>query len=261
MTRRPPMQGGIVADDFFQHPKVVKCSDAAIAAWVKGLSWVARKRSNGRISVAATKHLKMSDSGVVELEKARLWDPHPDGGWVFHNYTKRNRTDEEKAAEREAGKARASRSREKKSEQNRSAERSQVQPPEQTGNEANALATVYEIRPTRYCERIGSAWFKALTGSKPDIAWAHELGRIGAKPELERDLVAKHARATSYLQNEDGSLTVSPSHVLRYWPDFVRGPKGTRFKPPVPARSSGIPSSKSELDLMPVPEWLQAEAE
>lgn len=259
MTRRPPMQGGIVADDFFQHPKVVKCSDAAIAAWVKGLSWVARKRSNGRISVAATKHLKMSESGVVELEKARLWDPHPDGGWVFHNYTKRNRTDEEKAADREAGKARAAKSRANAKEE-RSAERSQVLPPEQ--DDADALATVYEIRPTRFCERVGAAWFKALTGEQPDKGWAPELGRIGQKPERERDLVAKHVRETSFLQNEDGNITVSPKHVLLYWGDYIRGPKGSsQIKPTVSTRAPGMPSSKSEIGLMTVPEWARAEAE
>lgn len=286
MSRKQAMSGGIIADDFFQHPKVVKCSDAAIAAWAKGLSWVARKRSNGRISAAAVKHLKMAESGVAELVSNRLWDEHPDGGWVFHNYQKRNRSDENKAAAREAGKERAAKSRAKSvgkekcesscelahtgdvaAAENRSdpgllltpnsAARAAMKAAERTSN-------VVSIEAARSAESIGAQWYTSLTATTPDFdSWRKFYATIGAKPKHERDLVARHASQTDYFMTcPSGS---SPEHFVTFWHDFVKRPRNMeRARPPVntrPGFQPGTPTSRSEIERLAAknPEWAKTQ--
>lgn len=270
MTRLIPMPGGIIAEDFFQHPKVVGRSDAAIAAWAKGLSWVYRKRSNGRISERAAKKLGMSEAGIAELVEARLWDVHPDGGWVYHNYLKRNHPASKRDAAEASGKARAQKSRESKKAEvgtttpDSSDERTELAP-QPSKAELRGLGIVVDIRPrlrltTAAPETIGEEWFAALVpGVKLDFAsWRDKYAAIGSRPAEERQKVAENWRATTYIQ--ECPTGFGPDHAVRFWHDFAARPRNIGIKPPVPARNfnPARSSGPAEFSHTEAEEWPEA---
>jgi hypothetical protein len=217
-----------IAPDFFCHEKVVGLSEAACGVWAKGLSWVAAKKSKGRISRTAAGFLKMSPCSIRELVKSGLWDELADGsGWEYHNFNKRNPATTPPPAE-----------------------------PTQMDllTRIAILEDVVDIAEPLERERIGYDWWKKLTNTRPDLySWRREFREFGARSEYEREMVALHWKQTAYTTTGPSN----PGHALKYWDEFVAGPRGLGFKP-TSAKAPGSVSSSDEIDLMEMPEWLGA---
>lgn len=94
----------------------------------------------------------------------------------------------------------------------------------------------------------GYRWLDATLGGAgraPDlIAWQPHYERIGAKPPNERALVAKHLMQTPYIV--ECLNKAKPDHILRFWNDFVSGPR-FGYKPPH-KHNPGLPSATHDSD-------------
>jgi hypothetical protein len=243
-------------DGFFDNPKVMETSFAARGVWATALSWCARKLTDGKISAKAARLLEFPPELITELVVAGLWEPAADGnGWVLHDYLEYNPNREKVQALREAGKQRAA----KHSSQRR------TEPPamcaasreaSDTACEENALLTgvpdpdpdpdpgsqfpdpphrgaregdgLIEVRGIESASpAIGYRWLDETLGGggrAPDMhAWRREYALIAEKPAAERALVAKHMMASDYIIEKPAKA--KPDHILRFWSDFVAGPR------------------------------------
>lgn len=281
------MKGARIDPDFWNHPKVVSLSCEALGVWVKGLSWVADKLSDGRISAEAAKKLKLAPRGIEALVKVGLWEVSKDfDGWVYHDYLRWNDSAAIIQEKLEAAKARMAKLREARraTETDSSRERSyaeQTQPapvpapeplPGQTltpnsaaraAMNSNDASNVISIDAARSTESIGAQWYAMLTSTTPDFtSWRRFYAKIGAKPKHERDLVEKHARLTEYFAKRPSAS--SPEHFVTFWHDFVVGPRSMeRARPPVNTRAGfkpGAPSSREDIELLAQsnPDWAKA---
>jgi hypothetical protein len=95
---------------------------------------------------------------------------------------------------------------------------------------------------------VGYRWLDEALGSggrAPDmIAWQRHYERIGSKPLPERIAVAKHMMLTPYII--ECLRKAKPEHLLRYWDEFVVGPR-LGYKPPVKS-GPGTVSQTHESD-------------
>lgn len=237
-----------------------KLSWRAKGVWVEGLSWCAEKLSDGRISVEATRIHKMPKTAIAELVKAGMWEVAEDGnGWVYHDYLDWNPSRAEVEDERESARKRMAETRAKKRAEMSvsSKEQSYIVDAEVSEN----AAVVYELSPTRFAQKAGAAWYERLTDKKPDPAWNAELGRIGMKPEGEREKVLEHVRATSYFQKRPTS--VSPAHIAKFWDDFVAGPRELERPLAWTRPAPGAPSSTTDIQAAAEtnPDWIEEAAQ
>ena len=92
--------------DFYDHPKVLGLSDAAVALWTRAGSYSAAKLTNGFIAehVLATLS-KTPEQAAEELRSRGLWK-RSRGGYQFHQWEQRNLTKERVQADQEADRAR-----------------------------------------------------------------------------------------------------------------------------------------------------------
>ena len=92
--------------DFYDHPKVLGLSDAAVALWTRAGSYSAAKLTNGFIAehVLATLS-KTPGEASEELRSRGLWK-RSRGGYQFHQWEQRNLTKERVQADQEADRAR-----------------------------------------------------------------------------------------------------------------------------------------------------------
>lgn len=73
-------------------------------------------------------------------------------------------------------------------------------------------------------ESVGHIWFLELTTKSLDVkSWKHDFRFIGSKPFDERVAVARHIRETEWCASRMNEL--QPTHVVRYWLDYLRGPR------------------------------------
>jgi len=72
-------------DGFADHPKVLRCSLAAIGLWSKAGAWCAKHLTDGSVPSAAVSALGGSKRLADELVAADLWR-REDGGYVFHEW-------------------------------------------------------------------------------------------------------------------------------------------------------------------------------
>jgi hypothetical protein len=90
----------------------------------------------------------------------------------------------------------------------------------------------------------GYEWILALrgNGTAPDfVAHRDWYEKIGRKPPLERDVVARHAAATVYLQEKPDLK--NPKHFITYWESFLAGPRNNLGGKPVAKRGpSQVPT-------------------
>jgi hypothetical protein len=88
---------------------------------------------------------------------------------------------------------------------------------------------------------VGYRWLDdALGGGGRAISlqdWRKDYHRIGSKPAAERALVARHMKLTKYIA--ENLRKAKPDHLLRYWDDFVAGPRNFDVKSVAPARKRG----------------------
>lgn len=94
-----------IDDSFWSHPKVLLCSDAAIALWSRAGSFSCQKLTDGFIHRAYLPSLRATEKAAAELVAAGLWDAVEDG-WRFHDWGDYNDTGEQVRARREAAKER-----------------------------------------------------------------------------------------------------------------------------------------------------------
>jgi hypothetical protein len=97
---------------FYDHPKVTGMSDSAFSLWVRAGSYSAAKLTNGFVSENVLAHTLRSSAEVAdELVHRGLWRRRK-GGYVFHQWERRNLTKERVEADRKVDAARKRRERE-----------------------------------------------------------------------------------------------------------------------------------------------------
>ena len=75
-----------VDDRFWSHPKVLQCSDSAIALWIKAGSYCAEHLTDGFVADSARNLLGFQNTSAAdELVSAKLWKKIS-GGYQFHNW-------------------------------------------------------------------------------------------------------------------------------------------------------------------------------
>lgn len=79
-------------DGFAEHEKVIDLSDKAFRVHVSALCFAARRRKGGRLKQGFCPDRKVAR----ELVEAGVWDLHPDGGWIIHDWFDYNLTDEQR---------------------------------------------------------------------------------------------------------------------------------------------------------------------
>lgn len=227
--------------------KLRKVSDAAFRLWVDGNAWCAEKLSDGRISTQAVKDVLKPKPGLVdELVAAELWHRATDfNGYRVHDYLEWSPSKAEvEAAERPA--------------------LAVVLPPVELTPSATARAAqrqaenVYTFRSTNDHAAIGHCWFFHASGRMVDFdSFKESLAFIGRQPESDRTAALKHWQETSYI-TEEGAQWFYPDHAKKFWDEFVRGPRRSKAKPlaSTRAKQAGMPSSRSELESIPLPKWI-----
>ena len=105
-------------DHFWAHPKVLNCSDGAIALWVRALSWVGFQLTDGFVPHQCLRLLRGRKRDADRLVAAGLWvRGECDGqlGYWFHDFTDWNNaaTREEVGKRRKRGHDRVIKHREK----------------------------------------------------------------------------------------------------------------------------------------------------
>ena len=105
-------------DHFWAHPKVLNCSDGAIALWVRALSWVGFQLTDGFVPHQCLRLLRGRKRDADRLVEAGLWvRGECDGqlGYWFHDFTDWNNaaTREEVEKRRKRGHDRVIKHREK----------------------------------------------------------------------------------------------------------------------------------------------------
>lgn len=92
-------------DGFLTHPKALAAGKDGRALFIAGLIYAARELTDGRIArsalplVAAAADVR-GPSTALRLCEVGLWEDHPDGGWVIHDYHDYNPTAEAELAKR-----------------------------------------------------------------------------------------------------------------------------------------------------------------
>ncbi|WP_297551496.1 hypothetical protein [Amycolatopsis sp.] len=95
-----------VDSDFYDHPKTTGMSDAAFSLWVRAGSYSAAKLTNGSVSEDVLALTLRSNTEVAdELVRRGLWRRRK-GGYVFHQWERRNLTKERVEADRQTDAAR-----------------------------------------------------------------------------------------------------------------------------------------------------------
>ena len=101
-----------VDPDFYDHPKTLGMSDAAVALWVRAGSYSAAKLTDGFVADAALDVLSRTPTEAArELTRRGLWS-RVKGGYRFHEWEARNLTRQRVDADREADRERKRRDRE-----------------------------------------------------------------------------------------------------------------------------------------------------
>lgn len=95
-----------VDPDFYDHPKVLGMSDAAVSLWTRAGSYSVAKSTDGFITEHVLVHALRSTLEVAdELVQRGLWRRRK-GGFEYHEWNKRNLTKERIEADREADRER-----------------------------------------------------------------------------------------------------------------------------------------------------------
>lgn len=94
-----------IDDSMWSHPKVMLCSDGAIALWTRAGSFSCDKLTDGFIHRAYLPSLRSSEKAAAELVTAGLWD-EVENGWRFHDWEDYNDTGDAVEAKRLAAKER-----------------------------------------------------------------------------------------------------------------------------------------------------------
>lgn len=77
-----------VDDYFYDHPKVLECSTAAIGLWTLAASYASRHLTDGFVSNRCAERFG-SDEEILELVSSGLWE-ETEGGYLFHDWHKYN---------------------------------------------------------------------------------------------------------------------------------------------------------------------------
>jgi len=111
-----------------------------------------------------------------------------------------------------------------------------------TDARAREAGGVVPIEPARKLEIEGYKWLESVLGSTPpDLgSWRREYALIASKPAAERAAVGRHAMATQYIR--DKRSKANPGHLVKYWDDFVAGPRSFEFDRPATAKRFAGPS-------------------
>jgi hypothetical protein len=101
-----------VDPDFYDHPKTIDASDAAVALWTRAGSYSTAKLLDGFVPENALALLsKVPDEAAAELVGRRLWR-RVKGGYRFHQWEARNLTRARVEADKESDRERKRRERE-----------------------------------------------------------------------------------------------------------------------------------------------------
>ncbi|MCT2983720.1 hypothetical protein FAM15346_001824 [Propionibacterium freudenreichii] len=74
-----------VDDQFWSHPKVIRCSTSAVALWVRAGSWAAQQLTDGQVPAEVLPMMRATKRTAHELVSAGLWEATTTG-WRFHDW-------------------------------------------------------------------------------------------------------------------------------------------------------------------------------
>lgn len=89
-----------VDPDFYDHPKTIDASDAAVALWTRAGSYSTAKHLDGFVPEAMLARLTATPEAAGELVRRGLWR-RVKGGFQFHEWDQRNLTRAEIDADRQ----------------------------------------------------------------------------------------------------------------------------------------------------------------
>lgn len=92
-------------DNIFDHPKMLRAGEDAANLYVRGLVYCNRYLTDGRIEaevLPAITRKREAPRLAADLVRVGLWETHPDGGWLVHDFHEHNPTAEEVAEKRAA---------------------------------------------------------------------------------------------------------------------------------------------------------------
>lgn len=191
-------------DNIFEHPKMLRAGEDAANLYVRGLVYCNRFLTDGRIEaevLPAITRKREAPRLAADLVRVGLWETHPDGGWLVHDFHEHNPTAEEVAEKRaalaakrsEAGKRGGMRSGETRSNE---AKRKQGASSVSKQTEANAEQTQPEATKQN-ASPIPSPSYGETTSLLSDAPPAPPTGNDGAKaaPREEKPTKAKRPKA------------------------------------------------------------------
>lgn len=94
-----------VDDTFYDHPKVVDCSLAAVGLHTKALSWCNRYLTDGLVPATAVKRLGGNRRLADELVERGLWE-RLGTAYVIHDFLAYSKSKEQVEADRQLGRQR-----------------------------------------------------------------------------------------------------------------------------------------------------------
>lgn len=184
-----------VDDGFADHPKVIRCSLAAIGLWTKAGSWCAKHLTDGAVPGAMLRVWGGTPRHAAELVEAGLW-LRAGGGYQFHQWSPRNPTKLEVEAKRAKD---AARKREERAADSRESPSGHPRGQPSDSAEDSGVTPIRVQDPSR----------------------AGARGRVPSHP-LPSPPIPEDAEAEAPLRDAATALPVSTGEVERAWHEPIR---------------------------------------
>jgi hypothetical protein len=97
--------------------------------------------------------------------------------------------------------------------------------------------------------KAGVTWFQQLladVATPPLFSFRREYEYIGSRTGAERAKVADHIRRTEWCASNRRKVT--PAHVVRYWADYLAGPRNFQASPIPSSRFTGPSDVPSDAE-------------
>ena len=195
-------------DHFWAHPKVLNCSDGAIALWVRALSWVGFQLTDGFVPHQCLRLLRGRKRDADRLVEAGLWERGEcDGqlGYWFHDFTDWNNaaTREEVERRRKRGHDRVIKHREKTTDW-------QGPAPENTSNLGGHGAKLVDHSPTSHVSEVDTLPVLAAEPMLSPITSATPLPVYSAPPGPDLETMTAPATAPTIQPKLKPPATTTP---------------------------------------------------
>lgn len=220
-------------DGFYDHPKVIEASIAAIGLHALALSYCGKHLTDGKVSKRAVVTLARGAEGealAAELVEIGLWKSTPNG-YEIHDFLHYNRSADDVKQERSAARERMRKFRRSSSEPTENFERCSSEVPIGSGSSSSETAeTSSEALPTNafpVAETAGKDTAPARVASDPPVPKA----KSAAEPDVvDPELLTRALAAFPHFRGDAWRAVLS-----LVWQDVVGGPPPARKLEPFDA--------------------------